>query len=53
MGSIQVTSVGPKRSPVSASINVHFTSGDTLQGRISAPIGCYEAAVNGGHGSVA
>ena len=33
--SIQVTSVGPKSSPVSASIDVHFTSGDTLRGEAS------------------
>jgi hypothetical protein len=44
--SIQVTSVGPKSSPVSASINVHFTSGDTLRGSVSASVGCDEAAVD-------
>ena len=44
--SIQVTSVGPNSSPVSASINVHFTSGDALQGIVSASAGCGEAAVD-------
>jgi hypothetical protein len=44
--SIQVTSVGPKSSPVSVSIDVHFTSGDSLQGSISAATGCDEAAVD-------
>jgi len=44
--SIQVTSVGPKSRPVSASINVHFTSGDSLQGNIAASIPCDEAAVD-------
>jgi hypothetical protein len=44
--SIQVTSVGPKSSPVSVSINIHFTSGDTLQGSISASVGCDETAVD-------
>jgi hypothetical protein len=44
--SIQVTSVGPKSGPVSASIDVHFTSGDALQGSVSASTGCDEAAVD-------
>jgi hypothetical protein len=44
--SIQVTAVGQKSSPVSASIDVHFTSGDALQGSISASAGCDEAAVD-------
>jgi hypothetical protein len=44
--SIQVTSVGSKSSPVSVSINVHFTSGDALQGSISASTGCDEATVD-------
>jgi hypothetical protein len=44
--SIQVTSVGPKSSPVSVSIDVHFTSGDALQGTVSASAGCDEAAVD-------
>ena len=44
--SIQITSVGPKSSPVSAAIDVHFTSGDSLQGDISAASGCDEAAVD-------
>jgi hypothetical protein len=43
---IQVTSVGPKSSPVSASIDVHFTSGDALRGTTSASAGCDEAAVD-------
>ena len=33
-------------SPVSAAIDVHFTSGDSLQGDISAASGCDEAAVD-------
>jgi hypothetical protein len=45
--SIQVTAVGPKNDPVSAAINVHFTSGDALRGSISASVGCDEAAVDG------
>lgn len=44
--SIEVTAVGPKSSPVSVSIDVHFTSGDALQGSISASVGCDEAAVD-------
>jgi hypothetical protein len=44
--SIQVTTVGPKSSPVTASIDVHFTSGDALQGTVSAYAGCDEAAVD-------
>jgi len=44
--SIQVTSVGPKSSPVSVSIDVRFTSGDALQGTVSASAGCEEAAVD-------
>jgi hypothetical protein len=44
--SIQVTAVGPKSSPVAVTLDVHFTSGDTLQGSISASVGCDEAAVD-------
>jgi hypothetical protein len=44
--SIRVTAVGPGSRPVSASIDVHFTSGDSLQGSISASSGCDEAAVD-------
>jgi hypothetical protein len=44
--SIQITAVGLKSSPVSASIDVHFTSGDSLQGSISASVGCDEASVD-------
>jgi len=44
--SIQVTSVGAKSTPVSLSLDVHFTSGDTLRGSISAATGCDEAAVD-------
>ena len=44
--SIQITSVGPQSTPVSVSIDVHFTSGDALQGSISASVGCDEAAVD-------
>jgi hypothetical protein len=44
--SIAVTSVGPKSTPVSVSIDVHFTSGDALQGSVSASVGCDEAAVD-------
>jgi hypothetical protein len=44
--SIQVTSAGPKSSPVSVSVDVHFTSGDSLQGNVSATTGCDEAAVD-------
>ena len=44
--SIQVTSVGPNSSPVSVSVNVHFTSGDAVQGSLSASVGCDEAAVD-------
>lgn len=44
--SIQVTAVGEKSSPVSASIDVHFTNGDALRGSISASVGCDEVAVD-------
>ncbi len=44
--SIQVTSAGPKSSPVSVSIDVHFTSGDSLKGSVSATTGCDETAVD-------
>jgi hypothetical protein len=44
--SIQVTAVGPKSSPVSLSVNVHFTSGDSIQGSISAAAGCDEGSVD-------
>jgi hypothetical protein len=44
--SIQVTSVGPNSAPVTVSIDVHFTSGDSLQGTISATTGCDESAVD-------
>jgi hypothetical protein len=44
--SIQVTAVGPKSSPVSASIDVHFSSGDALHGSISASADCDEAAAD-------
>jgi hypothetical protein len=44
--SIQVTSVGPKSSPVTASVDVHFTSGDALEGSVSASVGCDETAVD-------
>lgn len=44
--SIQVTAVGPKSSALSVSIDVHFTSGDSLQGSISASAGCDEAGVD-------
>ncbi|MES1177530.1 MAG: hypothetical protein ABUL62_24620 [Myxococcales bacterium] len=44
--SIQVTAVGPKSSSVSASINVHFTSGDALEGTVSASANCDDAVVD-------
>jgi hypothetical protein len=44
--SIQVTAAGPKSDPVTVSLDVHFTSGDTLQGTVSAATGCDEAAVD-------
>lgn len=44
--SIQVTSVGPNSSAVTAAIDVHFTSGDALHGSVSASVGCDEAAVD-------
>ena len=46
--SIRVTSVGPKSAPVSLSLDVHFTSGDSLQGNASALASetCDETAVD-------
>jgi hypothetical protein len=44
--SIQVTSVGTQSAPVSVSIDVHFASGDALQGTISASAGCDETAAD-------
>lgn len=41
--SIQVTAVGPQSNPVTVSIDVHFTSGDSLHGIVSAATGCDEA----------
>jgi len=44
--SIHVTSVGPGSTQVSVTVDVHFASGDELQGSISASTGCDEAAVD-------
>jgi len=44
--SIQVTAAGPKSSPVSLTLDVHFTSGDSLKGSISATTECDETAVD-------
>jgi hypothetical protein len=44
--SIQVDSVGPAGSSLSVSLDVHFTSGDSLQGSLSATASCDEAAVD-------
>jgi len=44
--SIQVTSVGPGSTQVSVTVDVHFASGDEIQGRVSASTGCDETAVD-------
>ena len=44
--SIQVTAAGPKSDPVTVSVDVHFTNGDSLQGTVSAATACDEAAVD-------
>jgi len=44
--SIQVTQVGSNSAPVTVSVDVHLTSGESLAGSISATAGCDEAAVD-------